>query len=231
MIEFSIILVSRSRPDKLLTLCESLSDTCELPFEVFAGIDFDDPDYDSYKDLEESCQFPFLTISSGTRIPNLHIRLNNFLEKVSGKFVFVLNDDCLLTQKGWDTLAKNKLGEGVVYGRTNDNSIDKVNMPYAAFPIVSVEAANKLGFVMDARFGNHGADVVTYRIYEKANKVIDLPEVKIDHTFHNSRESLADRMLDQTAVDMIRRTGSDPNFNLDTLFLCDVDKQAEKLNE
>jgi hypothetical protein len=42
MIEFSIILVSRSRPSMLFDLYDSLDKTCGLPHELIVGMDLDD---------------------------------------------------------------------------------------------------------------------------------------------------------------------------------------------
>jgi hypothetical protein len=231
MIVFSIVLVSRSRHHKLRSLLESLQETCECKYEVFVGLDEDDPDLLKYYELLNSHEFPELKLHVANRIDNLHVRINYFTNFINGQYVFVLNDDCKLLTQGWDRLAKEKLGDGIVYGRTYDNSIDKVNREYSAFPIMSVSAVKKLDSIMDDRFGNHGADVVTYRIYNEANKVIDLPEVAIDHTFHNSIESLEDRMRDRTSVEMIQRTMSDTNFSLDRLFSCSVSKESKLLHE
>lgn len=231
MIDFSIILVSRTRHHKLRSLLESLKDTCECKYEVFVGLDSDDPDLLKYSALLDTGEFPNLTIHVAKRVKNLHVRMNFFIDRIKGKYVFVLNDDCKMTTQGWDRLAKEKLGEGIVYGRTHDNSIDRVSKEYAAFPIMSLSAVKRLGFIMDDRFGNHGADVVTYRVYQEANKVIDLPEVTIDHTFHNSTEALEDRMRDVTSVEMIQRTMEDKDFSINELFTCSVEKEASLLHE
>jgi hypothetical protein len=117
----------------------------------------------------------------------------------------------------------------VVYGKTYDNSIDRVSNTYAAFPIVSKTAAKKLGFIMDETFGNHGSDVMTYRVYEGANKIVDLPGVRIDHVLHNSEEALQDRKKDKTAVDMINRTFSDNKFSVQKLFNIDISRFSQRL--
>ena len=165
------------------------------------------------------------------RNSNLHTRINELLPHVKGKYIFVLNDDCKLTHDSWDKDSIELLdGFGdTVYGRTYDNSIDRVDNTYAAFPIVSRIAANKLGFIMDETFGNHGSDVMTYRVYEGANKVVDLPNVRIDHVFHNSMQALDNRKKDKTAVDMINRTFSDNEFSVQKLFNIDMSHVSKRL--
>jgi hypothetical protein len=158
--------------------------------------------------------------------------MNALLPLVQGEHILVMNDDCLLTNHGWDRLVKEKMaGPENLYGRTHDNSVDRVRQDYAAFPLIKSCAARKLGFIMDERFGNHGSDVVTYRIYSHCRDVVDLPEVVIDHVFHNSTRSLELRQEDKTAVEMITRTFQDANFSVNELFTCDVTNEAIRLNE
>jgi len=227
MIGFSIVLVSRSRPDMLKGLVESLRHSSLIEYEVIVGMDDDDPYLDQYLSLFSLYDIKY---QCKNRIDNLHVRINSLIDLVEGKYIFVLNDDCSLMNFAWDADAIEVLDSfgDVVYGRTHDNSIDRVNQEYAAFPIVSKNAALKLGFIMDETFGNHGSDVVTYRIYKEAGKVVDLPSVEIDHIFHNSRESLEKRKEDGTAVEMINRTFSS-NFNVNLLFSMDVSEKSRKL--
>ena len=226
----SIVLVSRGRPEMLDGLYRSLVDTCELPFELIVGCDSDDQSLVRYFKLSSSYENIKFVVDK--RSDNLHTKMNNLLSLVQGENILVMNDDCLLTNKGWDRLAKEKMvGPENLYGRTHDNSIDRVSQDYAAFPLIKTVAARKLGFIMDARFGNHGSDVVTYRIYSHTHQVVDLPEVQIDHTFHNSQQGLEERKVDQTANEMIGRTFSDPKFSVNELFNCDVTNEVFRLNE
>jgi hypothetical protein len=130
-------------------------------------------------------------------------------------------------------MAKERLDSfgGVVYGRTYDDSIDRVDSSYSAFPIVSRLAVQKLGFVMDETFGNHGSDVITYRIYNNAELVVDLPEVKVSHLFHNSQSALMQRNNDSTAKDMISRTFSDSKFSVQNLFNHPVTEMSMRLRK
>lgn len=229
-INTSIVLVSRGRPEMLLDLCLSLRETCELPYEVLVGCDMNDGSLSKYFYFFHEEDNIKLVVDK--RDNNLHTKMNNLLPLVKGENILVINDDCKLTNKGWDSLVKEKMAAPEnLYGRTHDNSIDRVSQDYAAFPIIKTSAARKLGFIMDARFGNHGSDVVTHRIYSEGRDVVDLPEVQIDHVFHNSQENLQKRFKDATAADMINRTFSDPKFSVNELFTCDVSTEVAKLNE
>lgn len=229
MICFSIVLVSRARPLMMLDLYRSIKNTSKLDNEILIGLDNDDDYLDDYVQIFSEIENVELFIEE--RNSNLHTRINQLLPYVKGKYIFVLNDDCKLVDDSWDEDSIELLDAfgDVVYGKTYDNSIDRVSNTYAAFPIVSNIAANKLGFIMDETFGNHGSDVMTYRIYEGANKIVDLPGVRIDHVLHNSLDALQDRKRDKTAVDMIHRTFSDDNFSVNSLFSINVSKKSEML--
>lgn len=220
--------MSRSRPQMFENLCKSIHNTCSMDYEIHVGLDSDDPNLSDYTNITN--KFTKCKAHIENRNNNLHIRLNSMLESISGKYIFVLNDDCLLTTRHWDKQAYDILNDfgDIVYGRTKDNSIDRVDSSYAAFPIVSANAAKKLGFIMDDTYGNHGSDVVTYRIYNAANKVVDLSFLKIDHILHNSLGALTMRQKDTTAMDMINRTMS-AGFNVNTLFATPVQDKVQKL--
>ncbi|MFI5405002.1 MAG: glycosyltransferase family 2 protein, partial [Nitrososphaerales archaeon] len=180
-VESSLILVSRGRLELLRNLLNSVRATTVLPFEVFVGCDEDDFSYLEVQDLLKQ-DYPFLTLVFRPRRENLHEYMTELAHMSSGTLLFVLNDDCVLTNTGWDRLAKARLEAfgDVVMGQTNDDSIDKCG-DYASFPIISRKAFNKLGFLLEESCGNHGADIITTRIYREAGKLIRLPEVEISH--------------------------------------------------
>lgn len=220
--------MSRGRPSLFRSFCKSVESTSSLNYEIITGLDKDDTTLNEYIDIANHTKNCILDIQE--RNSNLHIRMNSMLDKVNGKYIFVLNDDCLLTNYSWDKQAcyiLDSFGD-IVYGRTRDNSIDRISDTYAAFPIVSTKAARKLGFIMDTTYGNHGADVVTYRIYNEASKVVNLDCVTIDHIYHNSIESLTMRYHDSTAVEMINRTVND-GFNINNLFTIPVTEKVMRI--
>lgn len=228
MIDFSIVLMSRSRPRMMSDLYESIRSKSLLNNEIVIGLDDDDPSLPEYIRLFNGVDS--VKLDTGNRNKNLHVRINRMIDLVDGKYIFVLNDDCTVSNEGWDLSAfelLNNYGD-IVYGRTYDDSIDRITSTYAAFPIVSKIAAQKLGFIMDDTFGNHGSDVITYRIYEEVNAVVDLRCVLIHHLFHNSNEALNKRQQDKTAVDMIHRTFEN-GFNIKQLFELDIKKKANRL--
>lgn len=217
--------MSRDREELLFNLISSILSTSTFSNEIFVGCDTNGKPYSNLhsKFSEYNVNFVYSKRSS-----NLHSSINNIAKMTTGDFLFILNDDCELVHNCWDEEAAEVL-TGMSYGRTYDDSIDRVSQDYAAFPIIGREAYNRLGFVMDEGFGNHGADVVMHRIFKEAGLVVDLPMVKIKHSFHNSQEALILRQFDETAVSMINRTMSG-GFDVSKLYSYDISEQVRKLN-
>lgn len=228
MYSFSLILVSRSRVLLLKKLLESIALNTVLPYEVLVGIDTDDVcTISAIQELSrENVKFII-----ADRTENLTARINHLASLSTAPYVFVLNDDCTIENHGWDVRAKRQLDKNgpIVYGRTKDNSIDKIGYgEYASFPIISREAINRLGFFMDESYGNHGADVIAYRIFKEADKVVDVP-VDIRHIYHESTSALQARLNEKTAYEMIQRSVSEEKNPLNKLFEYDVSESVRKL--
>lgn len=225
---FSIILLSRNRVHFLKNLLKSIEDTCLGSYEVLVGCDLDD---NATRDGIRVNDYKNLKMFFSTRSGNLSSYLNYLANETRGDYIFGLNDDTLLTNRGWDISAKEKLDKfgKICYGCTHDNSIDKVGpRDYASFPIISKNAYKTLGFFIEEKFGNHGADVITYRIYEQAGCICDLPEIEISHLYHDTQQHLSDRLTDPTAKEMIQRSLGD-GLNVNDLFTYDVSTYVEKL--
>lgn len=228
MYSFSLILVSRSRVLLLKKLLESIELNTILPYEVLVGVDSDD--VDSIAAIDDLSRKNIRFIVS-ERTPNLTTRLNELAKLSTAPYVFVLNDDCEIQNHGWDVRAKRVLDKygPIVYGRTRDNSIDKISYgEYASFPIISREAIDKLGFFMDESYGNHGADVIAYRVFQSAGKVFDVP-VDIRHVYHENQSALQYRLQEKTATEMIQRSISETENPLNKLFEYDVTENVRKL--
>lgn len=228
--DFSIVLVSRERPNLLDNLLNSIERTTTLSYEILVGCDDDDQltrnSVQAYLYKHKNVKFFFKP-----RRDNLHKYLNELAEMTTGDYIFGLNDDCEILNKDWDKKTREALDKvgPCCYGVTKDNSIDRVSDDYAAFPIVSRKAYEVLGFFMEEGFGNHGADVILHRIYSGAGISYKVP-VEIRHIFHESTPMLQARLSDKTAFEMINRTFTDPNF-LKNLYTYDVRKYIERLKE
>lgn len=230
-IDFSLVCLSRGRINLLTECLTSIKTLSKLNYEVIVGCDIDD---DLYIDCADDIQhgFPFVQLIFKTRPDNLHDYLNFLARAARGKYIFGINDDCYPVTDGWDVIAKEKLDSfgDYSFGKVYDDSIDKVG-DYGAAPIISKKAIDKLGFFMYNGYRAHGSDVVTYRIYEQAGKVVDLTkDVHLHHVMHASPEALQKRMQDKTAVEMINKT-FEHGFDVSELFKIDITKYADLLKQ
>lgn len=226
--DFTIVLVSRGRPNLLANLLASIARTAKSEYEVLVGCDNDDlVTRNSYQ--AELYKFDKAKFFFQERNPNLHQYLNYLASVGTGKYIFGLNDDCELVNELWDIKSLEALDKAgpICYGVTQDNSIDKVGpADYASFPIISRVAFEKLGFFMEEGFGNHGSDVVTHRIYSSLGLTCQVP-VYIRHIYHETPMLLQARMNDQTAKEMIERSLKENKLN--QLFTYDISSYVEKL--
>ncbi len=230
--KFSLILNSRGRVPQFVKFVNSIFEkTRDLnSIEILVRIDKDDKQMlEFYERQLKPHPYPNMLFLVGERPKNLHVSLNYLAKHSIGKYIFVLNDDVLIDSPDWDTLSFSKLEsakskDGIIYGRTHDNSVDKPpGSQYASFPIISREGYETLGFVMHQDFVGLGGDNAIYKVYNSVGKVVDLPEVKIDHVFHNSLSKIF--LPDATAYHMRMNTGAN-YVNPDTL---DISKDIEKL--
>lgn len=77
----SIVLVSRGRLLMLRDLYVSLTETCELPFELLVGCDSDDKSLKEYFDIFNNYDNVKLVVDK--RCFNLHTKMNSLLPLVT----------------------------------------------------------------------------------------------------------------------------------------------------
>jgi len=232
--KFSLILNSRGRVPQFVNFINSVFETTRdvNNIEILVRIDKDDSSMlDFYERQLKPHPYQNMLFLVGERPKNLHVSLNYLAKHSVGQYIFVLNDDVLLDRKDWDTHAFSKLEsskgkDGIIYGRTHDNSVDKPpGSEYASFPIISRAGYETLGFVMHNDFVGLGGDNSIFKVYNSVGKVVDLPDVKIDHVFHNSLSKVF--QPDATAYHM--RTNTGKNYvDPETL---DISKDVEKLRK
>lgn len=232
---FSLILNSRGRPSQLYDLLVSIEQTTSSLSSIEVTICVDEDDLltkewiDNNRYEEFKFQIIFIIITPNTS--NLHTNLNFAASVSSGKFIFGLNDDCLLLSQDWDKLSEEKLNnylidkpDGIVYGRTYDTSVDKGgSKEYASFPVLSKKAVEALGFYMDNRFVGWGGDVSCWRIFNEVGRICDLPDIQIDHLFHNELQKIFQPDATQQKMRQIS------NLHQIDCFKYDISQEVEKI--
>ena len=223
---FSIVLNSRNRPKLLDGLLYSiLISTQKIDnLEVLIRFDDDDPSLNLNKSIVSKYSFvkPFF----GNHITSGSVSLNILAHKSVGKYIWVLNDDCVIQTKYWDYHTYELLkghNKDICYIHTRDNSCDKLNhKKYSSFPMISRQALNKLGYFINERFVGLGGDVHLYRVFESANMVVH-SNINIDHVMHRTPRDVSSP--DQTAVEM-RQNTRDHFINC---WSCDITEDVKRL--
>jgi glycosyltransferase involved in cell wall biosynthesis len=221
---FSIILNTRERVDMLKDLLDSLANTTHdlSNIEVFICIDNNDAATLSNIDYLLDT-YPFLYYLIVPPSENLHFNLNKAFEFVNGKYIIVLNDDCKFLNAGWDKTSlpiledylKDK-PDGIVYGRTHDTSIDKGGTKeYASFPLLSTKAIQSTGFVMPEYVKGWGGDVLSWRIYQSVDRIVDLPDIQIEHLLHNDLNKIMNPDKTQNYIRVISAQNNMDYFTAD----------------
>lgn len=220
MINFTLFLNSRGRLKQLqrfVSICENMTHNHSGTEMIITGDDDDPETVDFLRTLSDRGTFPFHTIV-GPRPRSLCASFNNMVRQARGRYLFVMNDDAEITTQDWDRIALDHINkyhtdtgfkDDVIYGCTTDISSDKASgKKYAAFPIISKQAVDALGFFMYEQFVGLGGDSSIYRIYDAVDRVVDMPDIIVDHVYHNTLLKVL--TPDRTAHEM--RTNTHAHF-------------------
>ncbi len=227
--KFSLLLNSRKRPQLLYDMFNDIVEKTSNLDDVEVLVNFDSDDIWSLKFISDllAIDHPInnvLKFEFRYRDRQLTKNFNRMAEFAVGEYLIVMNDDTRIETQNWDEISypilKN-FGE-IVYGYTNCNSVDHhPTLKYASFPIISKAGCNALGFFLPEEVRALGADVLIYRIYEQANKVVDVP-IFMRHLTHETLDLVFNP--DETAKEL--RAISDEQI----AFTSDVTKYVERLN-
>jgi hypothetical protein len=226
--KFSLILNSRKRIELLFGLLNNIIEKTSSLEDIEILINFDSDDVQSLQLMSEirSLKHPInniLKFEFRYRDQELIKSYNRMVSYASGEYIFVLNDDARIETQDWDKIAYPLLKEqgDIIYGRTSCNSADHCPVTkYASFPIISKKACDVLGFFMPDVIKTLGGDVAVFRIYEKINKIVDLP-INLRHLMHETIELVFSP--DNTASEMRSVT------NEHLAWTYDINKDIEKL--
>jgi len=196
----SLLCPSRSRPDELKRLIESVAKTVLTPsrIEILIYVDEDDPkkfDYLlSHKNLVldptvSKLANVDLLIDEPLRTPII----NNILaERAQGNILMIANDDQVFRDKNWD----NRLDEEVakfpdeIYCMWfNDGRYQET---ICTFPILSAEWFNTLGYIEPFLFEHFNCDLWTWQIGKMINRLHYIPDILVEHLHPDTGKANAD---------------------------------------
>lgn len=197
MKNFSIVLPSRGRPMQLKRLLDSLvSKTCLYDeVEVLVGIDNDD-------NITRDFIFKHLSAYDAINLKlvfrqqssNLSNDYYNALCRLStGKYLWVMNDDCEIMTQNWDVLILEKIRKSnwkIFVGVVNDSTRSEIlGGAFSCFPMLSREAVDAMGYFFHPEVRSWAADKMLHRLYENSGRMLDLTCVDVKHHWEKEGES------------------------------------------
>jgi hypothetical protein len=198
-INFSLIIPTRDRFDLLKENVPTYFKMAKNPskIEMILITDFDDPSNIDILSLLSSTPNTYLI--SQHRTGYLIRDYNNRGSQMStGKYIWILNDECEMTTYHWDEILVNKMEnflsdkpDRLLYTLINDDTHYSAGVQHLAgccFPILTKEAVDCINGIMPPEINAHGADYAIYHIFKSAMRprVLDCFEVAlIDHSSNN----------------------------------------------
>lgn len=160
----SLLIPTRSRPNRLKHALESARRLAKEPFEVLTYVDSDDPKKDQYEDV-------YIGPPVGTSKALLYL-----ISQVKTPFFMIGSDDIEFRTQDWDeklldAFPKDRLA--VVYGK--DNYKDNCN-----HFVMSREWVDLVGAWPD-KFYHFGPDGWVAEVAKAAGVLIKVPDVIIEH--------------------------------------------------
>lgn len=136
----SILLPTRGRTNTLLASIKSLVDTAKNPehIEILFGLDEDDQ---LSLDFVKTEIAPFLTehkiearanVFKPLGFENMHTYVNTLAGHATGDWLFIWNDDCLMTTQNWDEAIEKYTGQFKLLALKDNHE----GHPYAICPII-----------------------------------------------------------------------------------------------
>jgi len=132
----SVLLPTRGRPALYQESLASLRNTALSQFEVCVGLDPDD--VDTYEGLVDPNTCWIAPERYGYR--NLHLYYNALAERSTGDWLFLWNDDAIMTTVGWDRLIEGLDSSVMVADMQSQHSPG-----LCCFPAVRRKAVNAVG--------------------------------------------------------------------------------------
>ncbi len=191
-INFSLLIPVRCCPEQLKLMIDSIYQTVgdRKTIELLIGIDDDDMIVrKAISFIQTKYRNENISVHSRPRGNSLVEHYFNWLAKnySKGKYIMVTNHDCLFKSQDWDINCFKRLEEylkdkadNLVYGLTQDCETTRtLDKKITNFPIISKNAIDVLGYVLDPRILRWGADIDIAELYQSVDRVLDLRDICI----------------------------------------------------
>tara|TARA_R100000908_G_C3741512_1_gene137916 strand:+ start:557 stop:1270 length:714 start_codon:yes stop_codon:yes gene_type:complete len=188
---FSILTPTRNRPDKVQRFITSIKRTTKQHgrVELFFYVDNDDPCLEEYVMIEAMYQEDFLRVKFLIGEPKSVSKSWNDLAKMCmGDYMIMGNDDLQYETMSWDNLLEsnlNYLPDPYWCSWVNDD----INGPkHCAFPIISREWYETLGYFAPGVFNFGYNDTWVFDIAKRINRTNYIGNILVRHR-HFSKDS------------------------------------------
>lgn len=198
----AILTPSRSRPEGLYNLFDSVNKTMSgnHSIDFIVGTDKDDPEILSYANVldvmhKEAHKKMRIVMLKAERQPLAKI-WNSLVICSCADWFTCGNDDEIYITQGWDEILYQRVKDSHPYHLYwFDDGLQHGN--HCAFPIVSREWINTLGYFFPEIFIHNYVDTWVFDIACKLNVMRYIPEVQHQHLHH----SIGMSKVDQTYLD------------------------------
>ena len=189
----SICIPSRNRPKQLIQCINSIIDTVDNIDNIEILIRFDNDDVKNwshinlYPDMLDDKPLPIKYLKGPRFGGYVDLwKLDNHLYKESiGEFQFHLNDDAIMTTKGWDTRLKEYSGQvciircGYLVHGNNGNKLVNDEVKENIFPIVHKDICDAMGC-----FGHNASHDKMYDLFCSWDPKLAIKEYSIHSTHY-----------------------------------------------
>ncbi len=212
---FSLVIPSRGRTAFLRDCLDSFFDKAKNPHlvEAVVVLDYDDPEsiamMTGYGDAAKR------NLLTAIRQRNRHIikYYHNYgAQCSSGRYVWILNDECLIENPHWDEMLLPRIErflsdkpDRLLYVVVDDDTHARqgaLETQGCCFPIVSRETVDVQNGIFPPELWMWGADIDLYRIFTglPESRILRATDVKVLHrSYHNETQP-----VDQTQADVMR---------------------------
>ena len=189
----SILCPTRQRPIQFQMMMDSLFEHTinKQDIEIHVTIDNDDNvAMEAFEKVQNKYPKENIILHRRKRGNSLVSHYFNWMcQFAKGKYILLINDDCLFRTYAWDFGVYNRLEEflkdkpdGIVLGTIRDNLIYEENRqiePYliGIFPLLSKKAYEVMGYFLDPHYFSSTSDWDICRLYGSIGRQVDLRNI------------------------------------------------------
>jgi hypothetical protein len=182
---FSIVLPSAGKPERVLKMLDSFQRTTKHLDKIEFLIAVDEGNTNIFNIVNERYYNFEISFYERPKTKDFTNDYYNWLaDRSKGKNIMVFNDDAWMRTDGWDVKILRAIDESclsIYCLDIPDTARIKYKHTFPCFPCVSRRAMCTLGFVLCKDVKMFPADKFTFTIYEKAERVIPIRNVLIEH--------------------------------------------------